>query len=49
VDDIQATCEEMAFKKVLFSGPPARQRRGGFMTHFHDPDNNVLTLIQEAD
>ena len=46
VEDIQAVYEELESKGVRFTQPPRKQPWGGLMTHFHDPDDNILTLIQ---
>ena len=44
--DISAAYDRLSSAGVHFSGPPARQVWGGILAHFHDPDHNVLTLVQ---
>ena len=46
VDDIERTYAALQSKGVRFSGPPRAQAWGGIMAHFHDPDDNVLSLVQ---
>ncbi len=46
VDDIQDAYESLSAKGVRFTNPPQKQSWGGVLTHFHDPDDNVLTLVQ---
>ena len=48
VDDIQHVFERLRSNGVRFTGAPERQPWGGLMTHFHDPDGNVLTLVQSV-
>jgi lactoylglutathione lyase len=44
--DIRAAYERLASTGVRFERPPERQFWGGTLAHFHDPDHNVLTLVQ---
>ncbi len=46
VDNIQEAYETLNAQGVRFTNPPQKQSWGGIMTHFHDPDDNVLTLVQ---
>ena len=46
VDDIQRVYESLSAKGIRFSYPPRKQDWGGVLTHFHDPDDNVLTLVE---
>jgi predicted enzyme related to lactoylglutathione lyase len=48
VDDVAAQYARLTKAGVAFSGPPEAQPFGGIMAHLHDPDGNVLTLMQEA-
>lgn len=48
VDDINAEYARLSAKGVKFSGEPAKQPFGGTLAHLHDPDGNVLTLMQEG-
>lgn len=45
VDDIQQTYEELCNKGVKFTAPPQKQSWGGSLTHFKDPEGNILTLV----
>ena len=45
VDDVEKTHETLHAKGVRFDGPPENQPWGGVLTHFEDPDGNVLTLL----
>lgn len=44
-DDIDSVYAAMVAEGIRFDGPPQRQAWGGTLAHFHDPDDNVLTLI----
>jgi len=44
--DIRGAFERLSGTGVRFDGPPERQSWGGILAHFHDPDNNVLTLVE---
>jgi catechol 2,3-dioxygenase-like lactoylglutathione lyase family enzyme len=46
VSDIEAVQSELEQRGARFDGPPETQDWGGRLTHFHDPDGNVLTLVQ---
>lgn len=46
VSDIAAVQAAMEERGVRFDGPPETQPWGGRLTHFYDPDENVLTLVQ---
>jgi len=43
---ISAAFERLSAAGVRFDGPPELQPWGGTLAHFHDPDNNVLTLVE---
>jgi catechol 2,3-dioxygenase-like lactoylglutathione lyase family enzyme len=44
--DIRFVYERLSSTGVCFEGPPEKQFWGGILAHFHDPDHNVLTLVQ---
>jgi len=44
-DDIDGAYATMVADGISFDGPPKKQEWGGTLAHFHDPDDNVLTLI----
>jgi len=44
--DIGVAYERLSKDGVHFNGPPDRQIWGGILAHFHDPDHNVLTLVE---
>ncbi len=46
VDDMAATYERLQQRGVRFSGPPEQAPWGGVLAHLHDPDDNVLTLME---
>jgi predicted enzyme related to lactoylglutathione lyase len=46
VSDIGATQATLDERGVRFDGQPETQGWGGQLTHFYDPDGNVLTLVQ---
>jgi len=46
VSDIEAAFATLAGRGVRFDGPPETQAWGSRFAHFHDPDGNVLTLVQ---
>ena len=46
VSDIEAAQAALEGRGVRFDGPPETQPWGGRLTHFHDPDGNVVTLVQ---
>lgn len=48
VDDIAAEYKRLGALGVQFSGPPEKQEWGGTIAHVHDPEGNILTLMQEA-
>lgn len=48
VADIQKTYAELCERGVEFLHPPAKQPWGGVLTHFRDPDGNVLTLLEST-
>ena len=31
---------------VRFDAPPTKQSRGGILTHFFDPDDNMWSLVE---
>ena len=47
VSDIAETYRKLQWKGVEFRYSPERQFWGGLMSHFLDPDGNILTLLQE--
>ncbi|MEZ5667012.1 MAG: VOC family protein [Alphaproteobacteria bacterium] len=51
VDDIEEAYQSLSEQGVRFADPPERQPWGGWLAHFMDPDDNVLSLVQlpEAD
>jgi predicted enzyme related to lactoylglutathione lyase len=49
VDDIAGQYERLTKAGVTFSGKPEKQHFGGTLAHLHDPDGNVLTLMQEGE
>jgi lactoylglutathione lyase len=44
-DDIQQAYGRLSAAGVKFDGPPEKQFWGGWLAHFHDPDDNILTLV----
>ena len=44
--DIHAVYDRLSAIGVRFEGPPEKQFWGGTLVHFHDPDDNVITLVQ---
>ena len=44
-EDIDTIYKTMVAEGIRFDGPPEKQDWGGTLAHFHDPDDNVLTLI----
>ena len=48
VDDIGSQYDRLVSAGVKFSGEPEKQHFGGTLAHLHDPDGNVLTLMQEG-
>jgi lactoylglutathione lyase len=44
--DIHAAYNRLSTIGVRFDGPPEKQFWGGTLVHFHDPDDNVITLVQ---
>jgi catechol 2,3-dioxygenase-like lactoylglutathione lyase family enzyme len=44
--DIHAVYDRLSALGIRFEGPPEKQFWGGTLAHFHDPDNNVVTLVQ---
>jgi predicted enzyme related to lactoylglutathione lyase len=44
--DIHAAYNRLSSAGVHFIGKPERQVWGGMLAHFHDPDHNVLTLVE---
>ncbi|MEM7443637.1 MAG: VOC family protein [Pseudomonadota bacterium] len=44
-EDIDGVYKAMVAEGIQFDGPPKKQDWGGTLAHFHDPDDNVLTLI----
>jgi len=48
VPDVLTTFETLSARGVEFLNPPGVQPWGGMLTHFRDPDGNVLTLLGSA-
>ncbi len=46
VANIQDSYDAMRGRGVVFTGSPVEQSWGGILAHFHDPDDNILTLVQ---
>jgi predicted enzyme related to lactoylglutathione lyase len=46
--DIRAAYDRLVSAGVRFAGPPEKQVWGGILAHFHDPDDNVLTLVEAS-
>ena len=44
--DIRSAYDRLSAAGVHFHRPPEKQVWGGILAHFHDPDHNVLTLVQ---
>lgn len=49
VADIHAAHRRLASRGVAFSRPPERERWGGWVATFADPDCNTLQLLQLPD
>jgi catechol 2,3-dioxygenase-like lactoylglutathione lyase family enzyme len=47
VADVNAAYEELKGRGVAFLDPPEKQPWGGILAHFEDPDENILTIVQE--
>jgi predicted enzyme related to lactoylglutathione lyase len=47
VADVNAAYEDLKGRGVAFLDPPETQPWGGILAHFEDPDENVLTIVQE--
>ena len=45
VADMEKALSRLA-GRIEWLGPPERQAWGGILSHFKDPDGNVLTLVQ---
>ena len=43
--DINAAYDSLSALGIRFEGPPEKQFWGGTLAHFHDPDDNVVTLV----
>jgi catechol 2,3-dioxygenase-like lactoylglutathione lyase family enzyme len=48
VDSIEEQYNRFVAKGVEFTGRPEKQHWGGTIAHLKDPEDNVLTLMQEA-
>jgi catechol 2,3-dioxygenase-like lactoylglutathione lyase family enzyme len=46
--DINAAYDSLSALGIRFEGPPEKQFWGGTLAHFHDPDHNVVTLVQTS-
>ena len=47
VADVNAAYEELRGRGVAFLDPPETQPWGGILAHFEDPDENILTIVEE--
>ena len=47
VADVNAAYEELRGRGVAFLDPPEEQPWGGILAHFEDPDENILTIVEE--
>ena len=47
VADVNTAYEELQGRGVVFLDPPELQPWGGTLAHFEDPDENILTIVQE--
>ncbi len=47
VEDIHAAYERLRAAGVVFTRPPEREKWGGWVATFHDPDGNTLQLLQQ--
>jgi predicted enzyme related to lactoylglutathione lyase len=45
-DDIEARYRDLKAKAVPFLGAPEKMPWGGWLAHFCDPSQNILTLVQ---
>ncbi len=48
VENITEQYAHLTSKGIKFSGKPEKQHFGGILAHLHDPDGNILTLMEEA-
>jgi catechol 2,3-dioxygenase-like lactoylglutathione lyase family enzyme len=46
VDDIDRVWRDLSSRGVRFVEAPTRQPWGGVLAHFADPDDNILTLLE---
>ena len=46
VADLDAAYRTLCARGVSFEAGPERQPWGGWLAHFRDPDDNILTLVQ---
>jgi predicted enzyme related to lactoylglutathione lyase len=49
VDDIRELHRKLEKRGVHFTCPPVDQAWGGTLSHFEDPDGNVLTLLGSSE
>ena len=49
VDDIHSAYQRLLGKGVEFLREPEKERWGGYVATFKDPDGNVLQLLQQPD
>ena len=47
VADVNAAYENLKSRGVAFLDPPETQPWGDILAHFEDPDENILTIVQE--
>lgn len=46
VDDLTHTYDALCDQGVRFVDPPERQVWGGWLAHFLDPDDNIVSLVE---
>lgn len=46
VDDLSSTYDALCDQGVRFVDPPERQAWGGWLAHFLDPDDNIVSLVE---
>jgi predicted enzyme related to lactoylglutathione lyase len=48
VDDVEAAYRQLSDRGVAFVQPPEKQHWGGTLAFARDPDQNVITLVDQA-
>jgi hypothetical protein len=46
VENLEKTMNDLRGRSIEWIGLPERQPWGGLLSHFKDPDGNILTLVQ---